>query len=86
MTAADIATPATLLGYAGYNINVMIFWACVAVAHVLFGLMIYSVATARVEDAVRARHSTRAEILWTIVPILIFVSMALPSAHELISP
>lgn len=71
------------LGYATYNLNVLVFWACVAIAHVLFGLMIYSIATARVEEA-QFRHSARAEVIWTMIPILILVAMALPSVQEVI--
>ena len=78
-TVAGIAQ----LGYSSSNVNVLIFWACVAIAHVLFGLMIFSIATARVEEA-RLRHSRRAEIIWTMIPILILVAMAIPSAQELI--
>ena len=80
---ATIAT-VTQLGHGTYNVNVLIFWGCVAAAHVLFGLMIFSIATAKVDEEVRLRHSTRAEIVWTMIPIIILVALAIPSAQEVI--
>lgn len=75
----------TQLGYADYSLNVLVFWVCVAVAHVLFGLMIFSIATARVEQEIQFRNSAKVEVAWTIVPILIFIGVAIPSGQELIS-
>jgi len=73
------------LGYVNYSLNVLVFWVCVAVAHVLFGLMIYSIATTRVEREIQFCNSAKVEIAWTIIPILIFIGVAIPSGQELIS-
>ena len=74
----------TQLGHTDYGLNVLVFWVCVAVAHVLFGLMIFSIATARVEQEIQFRNSAKVEVAWTIIPILIFIGVAIPSGQELI--
>ena len=74
----------TQLGHTDYDLNVLVFWVCVAVAHVLFGLMIFSIATARVEQEIQFRNSAKVEVAWTIIPILIFIGVAIPSGQELI--
>ena len=74
----------TQLGHTDYGLNVLVFWFCVAVAHVLFGLMIFSIATARVEQEIQFRNSAKVEVAWTIIPILIFIGVAIPSGQELI--
>jgi cytochrome c oxidase subunit 2 len=65
-----------------------IFWWCVAIGIAVFGVMIYSLVTFRKsKGAIPDRtivHSTKVEIIWTIVPVLILVVMAIPAARTLI--
>jgi cytochrome c oxidase subunit 2 len=71
-----------------YRLHMQIFWWCVAIAIVVFGVMIYSIATFRKSKGavadVKLVHSTKVEVVWTIVPILILVIMAIPAAKTLI--
>ena len=65
----------------------LILWVCVIIAVVVFGAMIYSIVKFRhSQGAVPASfdHSTRAEVIWTIIPIAILVGMAVPAAETLI--
>lgn len=68
-----------------------ILWACVAITCVVFGVMIYSIATfpkthANLTKATATfRHSTFVEILWAIVPIVILVSMATPAVKTFVA-
>ena len=59
-----------------------IFWACVAISVVVFGVMLYSVATFRRtgDRAILDRHAT-AEVLWASVPIAILVLAAVPAVR-----
>jgi cytochrome c oxidase subunit 2 len=70
-----------------YGLHMLIFWVCVAIAVVVFGAMIVSLVKHRksvgVEPA-KFTHSTKAEIIWTIIPIAILVAMAVPAADTLI--
>jgi cytochrome c oxidase subunit II len=70
-----------------YGLHMLIFWICVAIGVVVFGVMIYSIISFRhSKGAVAANfdHSTRLEIVWTIIPIGILVGMAVPAADKLI--
>lgn len=71
-----------------HHIHMKVFWWCVAIAIVVFGAMIYSLLKFRksqgaVPDTTMV-HSTKAEIIWTIIPVIILVIMAVPAAETLI--
>jgi cytochrome c oxidase subunit II len=71
-----------------YGLHMLILWVCVVLAVVVFGAMIYSMVKFRrskgAEPDKTMVHSTKVEIVWTIVPILILVGMAVPIAKTLI--
>jgi cytochrome c oxidase subunit 2 len=70
-----------------HGLHMLIFWICVLIAIVVFGMMIYSIVKFRhSEGAVPANfdHSTKAEIIWTIIPVAILVGMAIPAAATLV--
>jgi cytochrome c oxidase subunit 2 len=71
-----------------YGLHMQMFWWCVGIAVVVFGYMIYSMIRFRksagsVAD-VNFTHSTRIEVMWTIVPALILITMAVPAARVLV--
>lgn len=70
-----------------HALHMLILWVCVLIAVAVFGVMIYSIVKfRRSQGAVPASfdHSTRAEIVWTIIPIVILVAMAVPAAATLV--
>jgi cytochrome c oxidase subunit 2 len=70
-----------------YGLHMLILWVCVAIAVAVFSVMIYSIATFRKsKGAVPATfdHNTRAEIIWTVIPVVILVAMAIPAAKTLV--
>jgi len=70
-----------------HGLHMLILWICVVIAVAVFGVMIYSIATFRKsKGAVPANfdHSTKAEIIWTVIPVLILVGMAIPAARTLV--
>lgn len=74
----------TGLSQAMYGLHMEVFWICVGIAVVVFGVMIYSLVTFRhskgaIPDTTMV-HSTKVEIIWTIIPVLILVVMAVPAA------
>jgi cytochrome c oxidase subunit 2 len=71
-----------------YSMHMTIFWWCVAIGVAVFGVMIYALVKFRksagaVPDT-SITHSTRVEIVWTVIPVLILVIMAIPAARGLI--
>jgi cytochrome c oxidase subunit 2 len=70
-----------------HELHMLIFGVCVVIAIAVFGAMIYSIVKfRRSQGAVAATfdHSTRAEIVWTVIPIVILVAMAVPAAATLV--
>lgn len=70
-----------------YGLHMLVLWVCVVIAVAVFGVMIYSIATFRKsKGAVPATfdHSTTAEVIWTIIPVVILVAMAVPAARTLV--
>jgi len=71
-----------------YHLHMKIFWICVAIGVVVFGVMIWSIITYRKSKGavpdVTLVHNTRVEFVWTIVPIVILVAMAVPAAKTLV--
>jgi cytochrome c oxidase subunit 2 len=68
-----------------YALHMEVFWICVGIAVVVFGAMIYSLLKFRksqgaVPDTTML-HSTKVEVIWTIIPVVILVVMAIPAAE-----
>ena len=72
-----------------YDLHMEIFEICVAIAVVVFGVMIWSIIHYRKSKGAVADttlvHSTRVEVAWTAVPVVILVVMAVPAAKTLIA-
>ncbi len=70
-----------------YNLHMTIFWVCVAIGVVVFGVMIYSILFHRKSRGVKPAHFHEhfwLEITWTLIPIFILISMAIPATRVLI--
>ena len=68
-------------------LHMYVFWICVVIGVLVFGVMFYSLfAHRRSKHPVPANfhESTAVEITWTIVPFLILIAMAVPAAGTLI--
>ena len=70
-----------------YDLHMMVFWWCVAIGIVVFGVMIISLVKHRKSKGVEPAtfsHSITAEILWTAIPVVILLLMAVPAAETMI--
>lgn len=70
-----------------FKLHMLAFWVCIAIGVVVFGVMFYSVfAHRRSKHPVPAtfHHSTTVEIIWTVIPFLILIGLAIPAAGTLI--
>jgi len=71
-----------------YDLHMLIFWICVAIGVVVFGVMFYSIYHHRKDKgavAAQFHESTALEFLWTLVPLLILVGMAIPATRTLVA-
>jgi cytochrome c oxidase subunit II len=71
-----------------YALHMEIFWVCVWIGVVVFGAMIWSIVAVRkskgaVPDTSMV-HNTKVEVIWTIVPVIILIAMAVPAARTLV--
>jgi len=70
-----------------YDLHMIVLWICVVIGVLVFSAMIYSMFAHRKSKGVTAAqfsHSTTAEIIWTIIPIVILIIIAFPSTTALI--
>jgi len=71
-----------------YELHMLIFWVCVAIAIVVFGAMIWSMIRYRKSQGavpdVTLVHNTKVEAIWTVVPVFILIAMAVPAARTLV--
>jgi len=80
----NLPTGVTDLARDMYGLHMEVFWICVGIAIVVFGAMIYALVKFRQSQGAVADttmlHSTKVEIIWTIIPVVILVVMAVPAA------
>ena len=70
-----------------YDLHMFVFWVCVAIAVAVFGALIYAMfAFRKSRGAVpdQFSHNTIAEVIWTVIPVLILVALAVPAAQTLV--
>ncbi|HEY1182117.1 MAG TPA: cytochrome c oxidase subunit II [Rhodocyclaceae bacterium] len=83
----NVPTGVTEISREVHGLHMDIFWICVAIAVVVFGAMIWSIIFHR-----RSKHpkpadfheSTLVEIIWTTLPFVILIAIAIPAAKTLI--
>lgn len=85
----DLNLPRGVTPYSNaiYDLHMLITGICVVIAVVVFGVLFYSMFTFRKSkgaEAAQWHESTKAEIIWTIIPFLILVGMAVPATKALI--
>lgn len=84
----DMAPGVTSFSQGAYEIHTMVMWICVVIGIVVFGAMIYSIINHRKsKGAVPAdfHDNTTIEVIWTIIPFLILIAMAIPATKVLLA-
>ncbi|MEX2525567.1 MAG: cytochrome c oxidase subunit II [Gammaproteobacteria bacterium] len=69
-----------------YDLHMLILWICVVIGIIVFGVMFWSIFHHRKSRGAVAKqfhHNTTAEIVWTVIPIIILVVMAVPATKTL---
>jgi cytochrome c oxidase subunit 2 len=71
-----------------YQLHMTILWICVVIGVIVFSAMFISIVLhrkSRGHEAAQFTHSTKAEIIWTIIPVIILVVMAVPATKALVN-
>ena len=77
---------ATAISREVYDLHMLIFWICVVIGVLVFGVMFYSMyAFTKKKNPVAAtfHENTKVELAWTIIPFLILIAMAVPASKTL---
>ena len=84
----NLPEPVSPIGHEILALHNWIMLICAIIFVVVFSVMFYSIYAHRKSkghEASQFSHSTFAEILWTVVPVLILVGMAIPATATLIN-
>ncbi len=71
-----------------YDLHMILLWICVAIGVVVFGVMFWSIIHHRKaagHQAAQFHDSTKLELIWTVIPFLILIVMAVPSTQVLVA-
>lgn len=70
-----------------FDLHMIIFWICVAIGVLVFGVMFWSIFHHRKSRGAKAKHfheNTFVEVIWTLIPFAILIAMAVPATATLI--
>lgn len=84
----DMSPGVTSISQEVFALHRTMLWWCVAIGAVVFGAMFYSVFRHRKSSGRQAAHfheSTTVEIIWTVIPFIILILMAIPATKLLIA-
>lgn len=71
-----------------HQLHMIILWVCVAIGILVYGLMIYAILRHRKAAGHKAasfHESTTIEVIWTVIPFIILIVMAVPATKTLIA-
>src|SRR5210317_1714495 len=70
-----------------FDLHMIVLWICVVIGIGVFTVMFTSIVLHRKSkghEPAKFNHSTKAEVIWTIIPVLILVFMAVPATTALV--
>jgi len=71
-----------------YDLHMLVLYICTAIGLVVFGVMFWSIIFHRKSKGAKPadfHESTKIEILWTAIPVVILIAMAIPATSTLIA-
>jgi len=83
----NLQTPQTIIAHEIYDLHTLILGICCVIFVVVFGAMTYSIIRHRKSlghKAEQFHENTTVEIVWTIIPFIILVGMAIPATKTVI--
>jgi cytochrome c oxidase subunit 2 len=84
----NLQDPVTKTAAEIYELHSLMFWICVAIFVIVFGIMFYSVFAHRKSVGHKAsqfHENTTVEVVWTVIPLLILIVMAWPATKTLLA-
>lgn len=84
----NLRAPQSQLARDVYNLHTLIMLVCLGIFIVVFGAMFYSIYKHRKSVGHAAEHfheNTTVEIIWTVIPFIILIGMALPATKTILA-
>ena len=84
----NLPPPVTPIAHEIFELHAIIFWICVVIFVVVFGVMGYSIYAHRKSKghvAEQFHENTTVEIIWTVIPFIILMLMAWPATKTVLS-
>jgi cytochrome c oxidase subunit 2 len=85
--ALNLPEGVTELSHDIHDLHMLILWICVAIGVLVYGILIYSIIHHRKSKGVvpaQFHENTKLEIVWTVIPFLILLAMAIPATKVMI--
>lgn len=85
-TTLNLTQGVTPISHDIYNLHMTIFWICVVIGIVVFGIMFYAVFNHRKSKGAtpaQFHEHLSLELAWTIIPLIILIVMAVPATKVL---
>lgn len=82
----NLKAPATEIASQIYNLHMLIVYVCLAIFVVVFAVMFYSIYKHRKSvghKAVQFHEHHMLEVVWTVIPALILIAMAVPATKTI---
>jgi cytochrome c oxidase subunit 2 len=85
--ALNLMEGVTKVSHDIFDLHMLILWVCVFIGIAVFGTMFYSIYHHRKSKGHKAANfheNTTVEVIWTIIPTIILVAMAIPATKTMI--
>lgn len=77
----------TEISHKVHQLHMITFWICVAIGIIVFSVMFYAIIFHRRSlghKAANFHENTKIEILWSVIPLLILIAMAVPATKTIL--
>jgi len=84
----NLAPPVTEIARQIYDLHTLMLIICLVIFVAVFGVMFYSIYAHRKSKGAKSasfHESTTVEIIWTVIPFLIVIGMALPATKTVVA-
>jgi cytochrome c oxidase subunit 2 len=71
-----------------HDLHMLVLWACLILGAAVFVVLIYSIIHHRKSRGAVAPHfheSTAVEVIWTVIPFVVLVAVAVPATRTLLA-
>lgn len=88
MSSFNLTKGVTEISQQVYDLHMTILWICIVIGLLVFGAMFWSILHHRQSKGAIPAHfheSTKVEVIWTVIPLLILIGMAVPATRVLMA-